>query len=249
MPRLAYLEDFLLACLPSWRLVYVGALPLLLWSAFSLSCAARIKSRWNLPTGYSRKIFHLLTFVSAAVLQLRGGLSLVCLFGAMTTLVLVYALQRGSGHPFYEAIAREEDAPHRTYHVVASYLATLSGGLLSNLAAGPFALYGYLVCGLGDAAGEPIGTRWGKHWYVVPSRAGIRARRSLEGSAGVFVVSCLTLLVAIPFATGQIARLWPVVLAISAASTLVEALTPHGWDNVTLQLAPSLMAALLLGPG
>jgi len=27
-------------------------------------------------------------------------------------------------------------------------------------------MVGYLVGGLGDAAGEPVGTRWGKHRYV-----------------------------------------------------------------------------------
>jgi phytol kinase len=209
-----------------------------------------MKRRWELATGYSRKIFHLLTFVSATALQLGGGLAHVCLFGGMTTLVLAYTLRCGAGHPFYEAIARPADAPYRSYHVVVSYVATLLGGLLSNLVAGPFALCGYLVCGLGDAAGEPVGTRWGRHWYAVPARAGTSARRSLEGSAGVFVVSSLALLVGIAALVGgaQIAGVWHVVLAIAALCTFVEALTPHGWDNVTLQVAPSLLVALLLGP-
>lgn len=243
------LVAFLLACLPSWRTVALDAAPLLIWSALCLWSAARAKSRWALATGYSRKIFHLLTFVSAGALQVAGGLSLVCLFGVMTTLVLGHALLRGAGCAGYEAIARESDAPHRTYHVVVSYLATLIGGVLSNLAAGPFALCGYLVCGLGDAAGEPVGARWGRHWYPVPARSGTKARRSLEGSAGVLVVSTLSLFAAAAIMIGVEAtsRAWQVVLLISATSTVVEAVTPHGWDNVTLQVTPSIMAALLLG--
>jgi hypothetical protein len=36
------------------------------------------------------------------------------------------------------------------------------------------------------------------------------------------------------------------VLAIALVSTLLEAVSPHGWDNATMQLAPALMAARLL---
>ena len=32
------------------------------------------------------------------------------------------------------------------------------------------------------------------------------------------------------------------VLAIAAASALVEAVSPHGWDNLTMQLIPSALA-------
>jgi predicted O-methyltransferase YrrM len=35
-------------------------------------------------------------------------------------------------------------------------------------------------------------------------------------------------------------------LAIALVSTVLEAVSPHGWDNATMQLAPALMAARLL---
>ena len=35
-------------------------------------------------------------------------------------------------------------------------------------------------------------------------------------------------------------------LAIALVSTVLEAVSPHGWDNATMQLASALMAARLL---
>jgi phytol kinase len=240
---------FLAACTPAVGMVAVAGPLSLCISTAALWFAGRLKQRRRLATGYSRKVFHLLVFASVSGAQLMGGLPAVCVFGAMTTLVLAYAVIRGTGHPFYEALAREADAPHRTYYIVTSYAATLLGGLLSNLLSGRAALIGYLVCGLGDAAGEPVGTRWGRHWYTVPAlRGGGRTRRSLEGSAGVFVVSVAAVAIGVTTLAGaqHALQAWSALLAVSLVSTLVEAVSPHGWDNATMQLVPSMLAASLL---
>src|SRR5215469_7986523 len=162
---------------------------LLAWAYGSLAFAAYLKSRRRLKTGYTRKAFHILIFLSAATLQQTAGLPLVCLFGVMTTLVLAYALLRGAGHPMYEAIAREKDEPYRTYYIIVPYLATLAGGVAGNIWFGPAALIGYLVGGLGDAAGEPVGTRWGRRRYTVPTLSSVKTTRTIEGSIGVFIAS------------------------------------------------------------
>lgn len=202
----------------------------------------------GVKTGYTRKAFHVLTFLTAATLQLTGGLPYVCLFGGMTTLVLAYALIRGEGHPLYEAIAREKDEPYRTYYIVIPYIATLVGGVVGNIWFGPVSIIGYLVGGLGDAAGEPVGTRWGAHRYVVPTLSTVKTTRSIEGSIGVFIVSVVSVAVGmllIPEVTLS-ARSLLVIPAIALASTFLEAISPHGWDNATMQLAPALLAAQLL---
>lgn len=243
------LDRLITEWVPTWRAVVCGGPLFLAWSVICLEMAACSKRRWDLATGYSRKLFHISTFATACVAQAIGGLPFVCLFGAMSTLVVAHAVLRGPGHRLYEALAREGDAPYRTHYVVVSYLATLVGGVASNLVAGRLALLGYLVCGLGDAAGEPVGTRWGRHWYAVPTRAGSAARRSLEGSAAVFGMSLVALMVGagLLFGVGRVVGLLPPLMAIAALSTLVEAVSPHGWDNATLQIAPPLLAMLLLG--
>jgi phytol kinase len=218
----------------------------LAWSCLCLRFAGYLRCRRNLRTGYTRKIFHLLIFTTVAMLQLRSGLVAVCVFGAMTTLVLAYALLRGVGHPFYEALARESDRPHRTYYIVVPYLATLIGGIASNLFFGPLAVVGYLVGGIGDAAGEPVGTRWGKHQYKF-SWLGRRAgTKSVEGSAAILLASLLGLLVALAIQRQLNWQSLVAIVLIACSCTVIEATSPRGWDNTPMQFVPTFLAFMLL---
>jgi phytol kinase len=218
------------------------------WAYCCLSFAGYLKSKQRLKTGYTRKTFHVLIFLTAATLQQTLGLPMVCLFGAMTTLVLAYAVLRGAGHPMYEAIAREKDEPYRTYYIIIPYLATLAGGIAGNLWFGPASLIGYLVGGLGDAAGEPVGTRWGRRRYTVPTLSSVKTTRTVEGSIGVFIFSLVAVAVGILLSPGFTIKPHSLALipVIALGCALLEALSPHGWDNATMQLGPSFLAALLL---
>ena len=131
-----------------------------------------------------------------AALEWRAGTPAVCLFGAMCSLAVFAAVWRGPGNLLFEAIAREKDEPHRAHFVPVPYFATLVGGMAANILWGPIAVAGYLVTGLGDAIGEPAGTMFGAHRYRVRSRSSVPATRSLEGSAAVFLMSVVALLLA-----------------------------------------------------
>lgn len=239
--------DFFIGNLPSARALAIGGPLGLAWSGAALGLAGALKRR-GVRTGYTRKIFHFLVFTTAAALHWRLGAPTVCLFGAMCSLVVFYAVARGPGHLLYEAMARERDEPHRTFFILVPYGTTLVGGLAANLLFGPFALAGYLVAGLGDAIGEPVGARFGRHRYRVPSRASVPATRSLEGSAAVFLMSAAALALAAA-ASPQIALGpfgLPKLAGLAAAATLAEALSPHGWDNAVLQVLPAGLAWLWL---
>ena len=214
------------------------------WAALGL--AARLKQAgWK--TGYTRKTFHFLTFGAAAAAQLAGGRPLLNLFGGATTLVLVYAIVRGAGHPLYEALAREKDAPHRTWYIVVPYLATLAGGLCANALAGPAAVVCYLVCGIGDAVGEPFGTRFGRHPYRVPTPGRVVSYRSLEGSAAVALCSWLAVLAGV--ATLGVPLTLPVCASAAGIATIaaaIEGVAPHGGDNFFLIAVPALLSRLWL---
>ena len=111
----------------------------------------------------------------------------------MCTLVVFYAVARGAGNHFYEALAREKDEPHRTFFVLVPYFTTLIGGLVSNILFGPVAVAGYLVTGLGDAIGEPPGTLSAG---ITTASSRCRASRrpgAAEGSAAVFVMCAVAL--------------------------------------------------------
>ena len=185
--------------LPSLSDVALGAVLALVWSYSCLSFAGYLKTRMRLRTGYTRKLFHALIFISAVVVQAFGGFVAVCVFGLMVSLVVGLAVVRGPNDRLYEALAREQDGPARTYYIVVSYFATLIGGLASNILFGPLALVGYLVGGLGDAAGEPVGTRWGRHRYLTKARG----TKTLEGSIAVLIASALALLIAVAITPGR----------------------------------------------
>lgn len=240
--------SFVIENLPTLRMLLTGGPVALAWSYVCLHLAGHLKCRRGWRTGYTRKVFHVLTFLSAAFVQMRWALPGLCVFGAGATLVLAYAIAKGAGHPLYEAIAREQDAPHRTYYIIIPYFATLAGGLASNIFFGPFAVVGYLVGGLGDAAGEPVGTRWGRHRYAAPTLGRVKTTRSIEGSAGVLMASLLAVAVGVgmlPQVHFSLASLLTLPV-IAMACALLEAASPHGWDNFTMQFVPALMASIFL---
>lgn len=242
------LINFFVANTPPLKVILVLGLPFLLWAYLCLWFAGWLKIKKQVRTGYTRKTFHILIFTSVVVLSQIGGLPIVCLFGAVTTLVIAYALIRSDGHLLYEAMAREKDAPYKTYYIVVPYFATLIGGIAGNILVGQIAVVGYLVGGLGDAAGEPIGTRWGKHTYTPPTFSSFKSTRSYEGSLGVFLVSCFAIIISISILPQLHFTLKTFVMIplIGFASMLLEAVSPHGWDNATMQIVPSLMAFALL---
>ena len=233
---------------PSTRtLLIMGPLGFV-WSLACLYLAGYLKRRHGFKTGYSRKTFHFLTFISVAVIQSVSGTPGVCLFGGMSSLVILLSILLGDGNILWEALAREKDAPHRSYYIVAPYFATLVGGLFGNIVFGAAAIFGYLAAGVGDAAGEVIGTRFGKHIYHVRAMRSVAAMRSWEGSAGVFVM-CLVSLAFAVYLSPQYSFSWSycfLLPPIALASALVEAFSPHGWDNATMQIIPTALAVLLL---
>ena len=240
--------DFFIANFPDATALAVGGPAALLWAAVCLMFAGLLKTRGKLKTGYTRKVFHFLIFGTVVGIHFFWGTPGVCLFGGMTSVVIAFALVRGPGHVMYEAMAREKDAPRRTYYIVIPYFATLGGGLLSNIFFPATAVLGYLVTGLGDAVAEPVGTRFGKHEYKVPAIGGVRAIRTLEGSCAVFIASALVLTACLALSPqfDVSVRSLLMIGLISFVSTVVEAFTPHGWDNATLQIVPALLGAMVL---
>ncbi|MBP6047978.1 MAG: hypothetical protein KA526_00715 [Chitinophagales bacterium] len=214
----------------------------ILWSLFSLYLAGICKQKWKWKTGYTRKLFHFLIFISAYFYQRYAGISAVFILGWSVTIVLIYAWIQNASNLFYEAIAREKDAPYRTKYIVFSYLATFLGGVLSNVFYGSYAIVGYVVTGIADAIAEPIGTRYGKHQYAVFSfDVKKKSYRSIEGSMAVFISSFIIMIVfqGISDFNVQCALL---AFGIAMLCTLTEAFSPGGFDNFILQIVAAGLA-------
>ena len=106
---------------------------------------------------------------------------------------------------------------------------------------------GYLVTGLADAIAEPIGTKWGKHKYKVPSLSAVVSYRSFEGSLAVFMASVSCIFLSTLFADKMgIDFVILKIVFIALVLTFVEAISPHGWDNFTTQFGGALLFYLLI---
>ncbi len=235
------LEPFL----PSPALI-AWLLPLsVLYAGAAAALAGYLRSRRGVRTPYTRKIFHFIIFTAAGLLQIVHGLPAVVIFGSVTSLFVLYAVWRGDGLPFYEAMARPSDAPRRTLFILIPLVTTALGGVTANLLFPAWAFVGYLVCGWGDAVGEPVGTRWGAHRYSVPSMLGVRSTRSVEGSLAVFVAGTLATAAALALQQMALPQIALIAIGAGLAGALVEAVSTHGLDNFTVQVAASAAAALV----
>ena len=205
-----------------------------------------IRNRFKWHTGYTRKCFHFAIFTAAAVIQLIWSLPGVMLFGILVSVFVVWACIRGDRSRFYQAIARPKDAPRQTLFIVLPLISTALGGFLSAALFHEYAVYGYLVTGWGDAAAEPVGTRWGKHTYRVPSLGGIRAVRSLEGSVSVLLTGFAACCLPGIFLSLNVHKVLFTAIICAAAGTLIESVSNHGLDNLTIQIGVSGAAYLTL---
>jgi phytol kinase len=240
------LEAFIRKAWPTGRelLLFVPLASVISWLGSSL--AGWLKTRRNWRTPYTRKIFHFVIFTSASLLQIWFGLAAVVIFGSVTSLFVLYAVYKGESSPFYLALARPSDAPRQKLFILVPLFTTAMGGVLANLFFGAFASIGYLVGGWGDAVGEPVGTRWGKHRYKVPSLAEVPATRSFEGSAAVFGVGSLVAVAGLVVMGLQIEDALKIGFACGAGGMLVEAFSTHGLDNLTIQVAAAGIAYAFL---
>lgn len=145
---------------------------------------------------------------------------------------------------FY-AIDRPEDQPHTLFWFVTQFAA----GIVVIV---PFYLYfahfynyqivyiPLLINGLGDGLAEPVGVRFGRHFYKVrPLFGSNKYVRTLEGSACVFLAAVVILLCFQELFTPIQLMVSMIVLPIAA--TLAEAFSPHTWDAPFILLVCSLV--------
>jgi phytol kinase len=213
-----------------------------------LFLSGTLKLNHEIKTNYTRKLFHILVFTLAGIIGYIFDFRAVMLYGGITGLIVIFAIYQGENNLFYEGIAREQDAPHRSLYIGVPFITTAIAGLFNNVLFGQIALVGYLVAGWGDAIGEPIGVRFGKHRYKVTSLRNVPCERSIEGSTAIMIMSCIAVAVGLFVIIGDHWRLI-IGTAILAgfATALVEALSPHGIDNFTTQVTASAICFAVVG--
>ena len=231
-----YIISKLAIFFPDFGMILILGPIFLVWSIIIAMGVGCLRIEKGLGTPYTRKIFHFVIFTSAALIHLLLGLTGAALFGGIVTSLVLYAVLRGDGFPFYEALARPSDSPFRSRFILIPLFATALGGITVNLLFPVYAYIGYLVAAWGDAVGEPVGTRWGKHRYAVPSLFGQRVTRSWEGSTAVFVASALAAMAGLWIHSIGIGNAVIIGMICAGICTLIEAISHHGMDNFTVQV-------------
>ncbi len=247
MERLEYLfiDNF-----PSIDLI-MWFLPIsILFGLLSLKLCGYLKLEKGWRTGYSRKLFHFITYSTVGFIQSQLMLPYTFVFGGGISLVVLYALIKGEGNILYEALAREKDAPRQSLYILFPYLATLLGGLLTNYLFDPqTSMIAYFVTGFGDAIGEPIGVRFGKHKYKVPSVRGVVSYRSFEGSMAIVLASFVAILLGVGLLGISLNGVFLFKMAfIAFVVGIIEGLSPHGWDNFTTMVGSALLINFMINP-
>lgn len=243
---ISFIKNFLIRALPDLKMVLLLAPLLLLYTGLGGAFVGWLRIKRKIKAPYTRKIFHFYIFTMAGILQLTIGLPAVVMFGVIVSLCVFYALFRGNHFSFYEAMARPTDQPHRTFFIIVPLFTTALGGGVINMFFSKFAYVGYFVGGWGDAVGEPVGTKWGKHKYQVPSLLGVSVVRSLEGSISVILASFLIAFLSLW--AGGISLIYALFAGAGCAvvGSIVEAVSNHGIDNFTIQVSVAATASFLL---
>jgi phytol kinase len=198
--------------------------------------------RRGFRAGDTRKIFHFCIFNAASFLRWQSDAGALVVFGTVIAIGIMRSTWRGPGDGLFEALARPTDAPRQRLHVIVPLMCTAVGGVASQLIAGRLAIIAYLIGGWGDAVGEPIGIRWGRHQYRVPSLGGVPSTRSLEGSLAVFLASTVAAAIGLGLVGQSGLVLLQVALLLGVVVTAVEAVSPHGMDNLTILVAAAAVA-------
>jgi dolichol kinase len=100
---------------------------------------------------------------------------------------------------------------------------------------------GIIVMALGDASAAIIGRRYGRHGYTL-----LGAKKSLEGSAAMLAVSFAAAFGAMVLFQAPVEPAATAALVVAVVGTVLEAAGRNGLDNLTVPVACSTLAYLML---
>ncbi len=217
------------------------------WASICSYIPSYLKTKRNIRTGFTRKSFHFLVFITVSVINIVLGFSGVCLFGIIISAFIFFALIRQRSSGLYLALARENDAPKSTCYVIIPYISTLIGGLSLSYFFPEYVVLGYLICGLADASGEVIGTLYGKHRFQVKFLNFHNSFKSIEGCTSVFLLSFIVYVLFCYYQLHSISlTMLGLICIASLLVTITEIITPKGFDNLTIQIIAVVVYVYLI---
>ena len=195
--------------------------------------------------GDARKINHIVVLVGGSLsfgwLTPEKARVSGAIVGAVLLALVFLTCKFSDRKPFSWVFAgntRPADAPREAYYFWSSWLLSFLAlvGIEMIFWDPAITRASAIVVGVGDGFAEPIGSRFGRHIYKIPGfRPGRTLTRSLEGSLAVALGAFLSIVLLMIYTTdfGSV-RLFTTATSIGLGAAVVEAVTPHGFDNLTV---------------
>lgn len=201
----------------------------------------------RIPDELFRKILHSILLISYIPFAFAYDTWWISVLTTIGLEILIYPILALAEHlPLFSAFVNERSKGEFKQSLLLAFTMlavcnTICWGLLGDRYLGLACMYAW---GVGDAFAALFGKRFGKHkftWkYADP-------RKSVEGSAAMFVSSALSILCVL-LLRGHLHWAGYVVIPVigAAAAALVELVTPNGNDTVTCPTAAMLVIIPLM---
>ncbi len=225
---------------------------------FVALCGGILVTKYGWRVNYTRKINHFFIFFSPYLIktvfpftETKYTQIWLAIVGISTLVIYIKPIRNNIKivQLMFTAFDRPEDRPHTLKWLFTQYLATYLVALplwllfkeQGHTEAIPIII---LINAVGDGLAEPVGVTWGKNKYRVKALfTKTEFTRSLQGSACVFVVSVLALIVYRQSFTSP--QFIMALLTVPLVATVAEAKSPHTWDSPFIFAATGIILAIV----
>lgn len=215
---------------------YVGILISYTFVFVIIGIATVLRNKRLLSSEGSRKFIHigLANWWILAMFLFRSNVAAA--IGPFTFVILNYLSYKKRWFSAMERDGGKEDLGTVYYAVSLLILSLIS---FSPLSSPEFGAFGILIMGYGNGMAAVAGKRLGKRKLGVCG-----SEKSLEGSFTMFVFSFLTSFILLSFFPSP--GIFFCSLLIALVATILEAITPHGFDNLTVPLGTTIFYWFLM---
>lgn len=215
---------------------YIGILISYAFVFVIIGISTLLRNRRLLSSEGSRKFIHIVlaNWWILAMFLFRSNVAAA--IGPFTFVILNYLSYKNRWFSAMEREGGKEDLGTVYYAVSLLILALIA---FSPLSSPEFGAFGILIMGYGDGMAAVVGRRFGKRKFSICG-----SQKSLEGSFTMFVFSFLTAFTLLSFFSSSDTFLYSFLIALVA--TILEAITPHGFDNLTVPIGTSFFYWLLM---
>ncbi len=226
---------------------WIGLLASYLYAGGLLTFAEVLHRRFLVPTDITRKIVHVAAgmWIFAVLWFFHSWQMGVIPFASFIGLNYFFYRVR-----FFKGIDSQDASLGTVYFAFSITILSLAlwrpQGPLDH---GPAVVAGVMAMTWGDALAALIGKHYGAHRYTING-----STRSYEGSAVMFVVTALVIALTLTYLPGSslspyaelntAATIAVASLAGAAVGTIVEALSPHGTDNLSVPICVALVTLI-----